>query len=86
MVMAGFFFMRRCVAGDSARDANLAVLSPPPQPHAMNCEVLEDVLVYMQQHPDKHDQYAFNAGETSRVTASEGGGRRRDKMWERGDV
>lgn len=51
MVMAGFFFLRRCVPSPDGAEEG----------HASNCELLEETLAYMQRHPDKHDQFAFNA-------------------------
>jgi hypothetical protein len=51
MVMAGFFYLRRCAA--SPGDAGAV--------YPANCELLDDTLAHMQAHPEKHDQFAFNA-------------------------
>ena len=53
MVMAGFFFLIRCAQPPASAGTREA--------HPENCELLEDTLAHMQEQPDKHDQFAFNA-------------------------
>ena len=59
MVMAGFFFLRRCASGQGGdgkhRNGRHAVF---PE----NCELLEATVEHAHAHPDKHDQFSFNAG------------------------
>ena len=55
MVMAGFFYLRRCVAASASSTAHENKAYP------QNCQLLEDTVEHMQTHAERHDQYAFNA-------------------------
>ena len=72
MVMAGFFFLRRCAlppdgpansAAGRGVGAGAAAGAGAGRElvFAENCDLLSDTLLHAEAHPDKHDQFSFNA-------------------------